>query len=135
MHMILRQVPFPDQHLMSTADIPDLTSISCPYSPPSESCAAVVLSTRIVQLPSDQNRSLLFFSSILSGASNLASVLRMSTSPVNLRVPGVSSATGSLPLGDRSLVTAFGTNLAATTEAASGPPFPTYLGGRIHLRN
>lgn len=52
-----------------------------------------------------------------------------------LLVPGVSSATYTFPVGYDSLVTAFGTNLAAATASAGPGPLPTDLGGiKLHLR-
>jgi hypothetical protein len=51
-------------------------------------------------------------------------------------VTGVSSATGTWPVAPGSLVTAYGVNLAASTEAAASIPLPTTLGGiRLHVRD
>ncbi len=49
---------------------------------------------------------------------------------------GVSSATLTWPIAVDSIASAFGTNLAAQTAAASGNSFPTTLGGiRVHVRD
>jgi uncharacterized protein (TIGR03437 family) len=49
---------------------------------------------------------------------------------------GVSSATLTWPIGPVSLASAFGTNLAPQTAAASGNSLPNTLGGiRVHLRD
>jgi uncharacterized protein (TIGR03437 family) len=49
-------------------------------------------------------------------------------------VPGVLAPTGTIPVGQNSIVTAYGQNLSATTASASGPPYPTTLGGiRVHV--
>jgi uncharacterized protein (TIGR03437 family) len=48
---------------------------------------------------------------------------------------GVSSATRMWPVAPGSLVSAFGVNLASTTESATTNPLPTTLGGiRLHVR-
>ena len=49
---------------------------------------------------------------------------------------GVSSATGTWPVGPGSIVSAYGVNLAATTAVATTNPAPTTLGGiRLHIRD
>jgi uncharacterized protein (TIGR03437 family) len=49
---------------------------------------------------------------------------------------GVSSATLTWPIAPDSIASAFGTNLATQTAAASGNLFPTTLGGiRVHVRD
>lgn len=49
---------------------------------------------------------------------------------------GVSAATGGQPVGAGSIVSAFGVNLAPTTEPATTNPAPTTLGGiRLHVRD
>lgn len=48
--------------------------------------------------------------------------------------PAVSAATGALTVGEQSIVSGFGVGLAPTTASATGPPFPTSLGGiRLHV--
>ncbi len=51
-------------------------------------------------------------------------------------IAGVSSATGAWPVAPGSLVSAYGVNLAPSTETAASMPFPTTLGGiRLHVRD
>jgi FG-GAP-like repeat len=59
----------------------------------------------------------------------------LNDSPGNgLLAPGVSSATWTEPVAINSLVTAFGTNLAAVAQAATTIPLPTTLGGiQVHV--
>jgi uncharacterized protein (TIGR03437 family) len=62
------------------------------------------------------------------------SVLLNDGSGDGLLTPGVSSATFSWALGPNSIVSAFGNNLASTTETASSYPMQTTLGGiRVHV--
>ena len=70
---------------------------------------------------------------VLPSIQAYVSVLLNATSSTGLFTPGVSSASGGEPVAVNSLVSAFGVDLAPTTETAAGNP-PTTLGGiRVHV--
>lgn len=63
-------------------------------------------------------------------------ILRNDSPGEGFWTPGVSSATGTWPVGPGSIVSAYGVDLAPKTEAATTNPAPTTLGGiRVHVRD
>jgi len=66
--------------------------------------------------------------SVASVATNLLSFMNDSPGDGFL-APGVLAPTGGVPVGINSILSAYGTNLAPATASATGPPYPTALGG------
>ena len=105
------------------------------------SCNYVHGSTAVADLNGDGLPDLLVYVVTRLGEGQISDLgevnVLMNDSPGNGFVTaGVSAATGTLPVGPGSIVSAYGVNLAPTTAVADTNPAPTTLGGiRLHVRD
>lgn len=111
-----------------------LSDVICQLMISARTCAVNTQSVAAVDLTQTGMSDLVFELAQTQLQDTILSVLKQLPG-TSTTIQAVSSATGSLPVGPRSLISLFGTDLAPASESASTSPFPTTLGGvRVHLR-